>query len=126
MVVLDATTLLYLLDPDAKAPQDPQTGQPVTQVKERMEYLVATLTKQKEKIIVPTPALSELLVRAGEAGPEYLQILNGTAAFKVADFSQRAAVEVAAAPAKPLMQGISAVAQTAHGRRSSLTGKLSP
>jgi|GEM_PF-2304008 len=33
-----AFTQRRLLDPDAKAPQDPQTGQPVTQVKARMEY----------------------------------------------------------------------------------------
>jgi len=70
-----------------------------------MEYLVATLTRQKEKIIVPTPALSELLVRAGEAGPEYLQILNGTAAFKATDFDQRAAVGVAAATREALEAG---------------------
>ena len=40
MVVFDATTLLYLLDPDAKGPTDPETGNPVTRIKERIEYLV--------------------------------------------------------------------------------------
>jgi hypothetical protein len=72
MVVFDATTLLYLFDPEAKAPTDPETGSPVTRVKERIEFLVSELEKRREKIIVPTPALSELLVRAGDAGPEYL------------------------------------------------------
>ena len=97
MVVFDTTTLLYLFDPEAKAPTDPETGNPVTHVKERIEFLVRVLEKRKEKIIVPTPALSELLVRAGDAGPEYLEILGKTAAFKIVDFDQRAAVEVAAA-----------------------------
>jgi predicted nucleic acid-binding protein len=105
MVVFDATTLLYLLDPDAKAPTDPETGQPVGNVKDRIEYLVAQLEKSREKIIVPTPALSELLVRAGEAGPEYLDILNKSAAFKIVDFDQRAAVEVAAATREAIAAG---------------------
>lgn len=105
MVVFDATTLLYLFDPEAKAPTDPETGKPVTRVKERIKFLVSDLEKRKEKIIVPTPALSELLVRAGDVGPEYLDILGKSAAFKVVDFDQRAAVEVAAAIREALDAG---------------------
>ena len=105
MVVFDATTLLYLFDPEAKAPTDPETENPVTHVKERIEFLLSELEKRKEKIIVPTPALSELLVRAGDAGPEYLDILGKTAAFKIVDFDQRAAVEVAAAIREALDAG---------------------
>ena len=105
MVVFDATTLLYLFDPEAKAPTDPETGSPVTRVKERIEFLVSELEKRREKIIVPTPALSELLVRAGDAGPEYLEILGKSAAFKVVDFDQRAAVEVAAATREAIEAG---------------------
>ena len=105
MVVFDATTLLYLLDPEAKVPSDPETGEPVARVKERIEFLVRELEKGREKIIVPTPALSELLVGAGNAGPEYLDILGKNAAFKIVDFDQRAAVEVAAAIREALDSG---------------------
>jgi len=105
MVVFDATTLLYLFDPEAKAPTDPETGNPVIRVKERIAFLVSELERRKEKIIVPTPALSELLVRAGDAGPEYLEILGKSAAFKVVDFDQRAAVEVAAATREAIEAG---------------------
>jgi len=105
MVVFDATTLLYLLDPEAKAPTDPKTGEPVSRVKDRITFLVSDLEKRKEKIVVPTPALSELLVRAGEAGPGYLDILSRQAAFKIVDFDQRAAVEVAAATREALAAG---------------------
>jgi len=105
MVVFDATTLLCLLDPEAKAPTDPETGKPVAHVKERIEFLVRELERAKEKIIVPTPALSELLVRAGDAGPEYLDILGKAATFKIVDFDQRAAVEVAAATREALDTG---------------------
>jgi hypothetical protein len=105
MVVFDATTLLFLLDPAAKAPTDPETGEPVVRVNDRISRLVGDLEKRKEKIVVPTPALSELLVRAGEAGPEYLEILNRSAAFKIVDFDQRAAVEVAAATREAIAAG---------------------
>jgi len=69
----------------------------VERVQERIEHLVSVLQEQRCKIVIPTPALSELLVIAGEAGPEYLAELNNSAQFKIADFDQRAAVEVAAA-----------------------------
>jgi hypothetical protein len=39
----------------------------------------------------------KILVRAGDAGPEYLDILNKSASFRIVPFDQRAAVEVAAA-----------------------------
>ena len=96
MVVLDATTLLYLLDPDAKAPTDPETGRSVPEVQARVKCLIDALAKDRQKIVVPTPALSELLVRAGTAGPEYLEVLGKSACFRIADFDQRAAIEVAA------------------------------
>lgn len=105
MVVFDATALLYLLDPEVKAPTDPETGEPVSRIKDRIAFLVDDLERRKEKIVVPTPALSELLVRAGEAGPEYLDILNRSAAFKIVDFDQRAAVEVAATTREALAAG---------------------
>jgi predicted nucleic acid-binding protein len=105
MVVFDATTLLCLLDPEAKAPADPETGEAITHVKGRIECLVRELQSAREKIIVPTPALSELLVRAGDAGPEYLDILGKAATFKIVDFDQRAAVEVAAATREALNSG---------------------
>lgn len=97
MVVLDSTTLFYLLDPDAKAPTDPKTGLPVSHVRQRVEYLVSSVEKRREKVVIPTPVLSELLVWAGTAGPKYLDILTKSAVFRIADFDQRAAIEAATA-----------------------------
>jgi predicted nucleic acid-binding protein len=105
MVVFDATTLLYLLDPEAKPPTDPKTQQPVTAVQARVAHLVETLAKARTKIIIPTPALSEILVRAGDAGPAYLDIVNKSASFRIVPFDQRAAVEVAAALREALDAG---------------------
>ena len=66
MVVFDATFLSHLLYPKSRPPLDPSTGQPVEKAKERVEFLVRCLQETKQKIIVPTPALSELLAIAAK------------------------------------------------------------
>ena len=96
MSVFDATALLYFLEPDASAPLDPATGRPVQDAKERIDFLIETLEASGDTIVIPTPALSEVLVHAGEAGPQYLSILQGTRCFRIEPFDLRAAVELAA------------------------------
>ena len=95
MAVFDSTTLLYLLDPSAKPPTDPDTGQPVARAKERVELLLETLKAQREVVLIPTPVLSEVLVGADGAGPQYLKILSNTSRFRIAPFDERAAIELA-------------------------------
>ena len=62
MVVFDASMLLLILEENVRSS--------IPKAKERVEYLIDTLSKAGEKIIIPTPALSECLVHAGPAGPE--------------------------------------------------------
>lgn len=95
MAVFDSTTLLYLLDPSAKPPTDPSTGQPVARAKERMDLLLTALKEREEAVLIPTPVLCEVLVGAGGAGPEYLNILSDTSSFRIAPFDERAAIELA-------------------------------
>ena len=63
MVVIDSTNLLLMLRPDTPVPHGPDG--PVDRPKERIEYLVQRLSRDKSKIIIPTPVLSEALVKAG-------------------------------------------------------------
>lgn len=88
MVVFDASILLFLFDGNtpASAPK----------AKERVEHLIDRLTAAGEKILIPTPALSECLVHAGSSGPDYLAILGKQSCFRIASFDERAAVEAAA------------------------------
>ena len=105
MVVFDSSVLLLVLDPGAKAPTDPETSKTVDKAAERIEYLIETLTANKEQVVIPTPVLSEVLVHAGEARERYLDILNGQATFRIAPFDQKAAIEAALATSDAIKRG---------------------
>lgn len=65
MVIMDATTLLLLFDPNVKPSIDEATKQPLEKCKERIELLLQNLSEANIQILVPTPILSEILVTAG-------------------------------------------------------------
>ena len=60
MVAFDANAILMLLKPDAP--------HPVERAHERMELLITTLEERREKIIIPTPCLAEVLSAYPELG----------------------------------------------------------
>ena len=97
MVVFDSSVLLLVLDPNAKPPTDTSTGLPLRNAAKRIECLIANLTADKEKIVIPPTVLSEVLVHAGDAMQPYLDVLNGQASFRIAPFDQKAAIEAALA-----------------------------
>jgi hypothetical protein len=94
MVVFDATLLLLLLRPNSGRPTD-SAGAPIAQVPERIAYLVQSLEKAKTRIVIPTPALREVLVRAGIAAPQIVDTLNRSATFRIMPFDSLAAIEAA-------------------------------
>lgn len=96
MAAFDTTFLVLLLDPNIQAPIDPETGNPVNHAKERIEHLITTLEQSAAKAVVPTPALSEFLVKAEAASGTYLEIMRSRAVFQIAPFDTRCAVELAA------------------------------
>jgi predicted nucleic acid-binding protein len=96
MVIFDANFLIYFLDPKIKGGVGSNP---------RIDHLVATIQKTGERIVVPTPALSELLVKAGDAGPKYLEIVARSKFFRVAEFGERAAVEAAALTREAIESG---------------------
>jgi predicted nucleic acid-binding protein len=95
-VLFDVTFLVLLLDPKFKE---------AAQSDARFEYLLDRLAKAKTKIIVPTPALSEVLIGAGDAAPHYLDIINNSSRFKILPFGERAAVEAAARHREAIDEG---------------------
>lgn len=95
MIVLDATAFMLLVHPDAKPPTDPQTGMAVVQVRERFEFLEQEIQRSGETILIPSPALAEVLVGLEDAAPAVIDRLARSARFKIADFDTMAAVELA-------------------------------
>jgi len=105
MAVIDATNLLLLLRPETRVPAGPD-GIPIDRPRERIQFLVSKLEKEKAKIIIPTPALSEALVRAGNAASqEIIEKLQKYSVFRIESFDTRAAIEVAAMTRKALNGG---------------------
>lgn len=86
MVIFDASYLLPLFNKTASVS--------LPDAADRVAFLFQRLSKAKEKIVVPTPALAELLVRAGQAANGYIRTVTSTAAFQVADFDVKAAIEL--------------------------------
>jgi len=84
MVVFDASVLIDLFHPRTHPDR-----------KAKLEHLIADLQRKKIKIVIPTPALSELLARAGKARDAYHARLSTSAAFKITAFDSRAALECA-------------------------------
>ena len=91
MVVIDATMLMPLLRPDIPVPGGP-SGTPIEKAKERIDHLVKELERDKTKIIVPTPALSEILVRAGAeaASGKIIEHLQKFSVFRIEPFDTHA------------------------------------
>lgn len=59
----------------------------------KLDDLVGALEKSRTRIVIPTPALTELLVRAGKAREEIHNVLTRKSAFEIAPFDVKAAIE---------------------------------
>lgn len=84
MVVFDATVLIDLFHPRTNIDR-----------KSKLEHLISELTRQKNKVVLPTPAIAEFLARAGGARDGYYRHIATSSAFKVGPFDGRAAMECA-------------------------------
>ena len=95
MIAIDNTMLSLLLHPKARPPQDPNTGQVVDRLEDRLEVLLQDWEEDNETVLIPTPVLSEFLILADKDGPSYLSEIDANPHFVIAAFDQRAAVELA-------------------------------
>lgn len=96
---------MLLIDPAASPPSDPQTNLPLERVTERLALLEAEVDRSNDTIVIPTPALAEILVGLGDRAPAVLDRLNRSGRFKIVDFDTRAAVEMAAMTREALIAG---------------------
>lgn len=94
-VGFDNTMLSILLNPDGKIPDDPNTGAPVIEAKARAEAVVHVVQKQRRRIILPAPALAELLTAIGPDAQQYVNVVSRSRVFEVGNFDARCAAELA-------------------------------
>jgi hypothetical protein len=95
MVVFDATMLSLLLRSGAKPPLDSATGKPVQYAEVRIAHLVEQLEKSRTIVIIPTPALTEILIKAGAVGPTIVSRIQKSSVLRIQAFDSRAALELA-------------------------------
>lgn len=84
IVVFDANILIDLFNPQLK-----------NERRIKLDYLMETLQKESAKILIPTPSITELLVKAGNARIEYQKILSSNKTFRIEPFDTKAAIECA-------------------------------
>ncbi|HOD71939.1 MAG TPA: PIN domain-containing protein [Deltaproteobacteria bacterium] len=96
MIVIDTTTMLLLMFPGkVRAPIDTKTKLPVDRVEARIEGLISQIRENKSKVIIPSPAFSELLVKAGQDTQALIDMINKDPVFRIEPFDTMAAIEVA-------------------------------
>jgi hypothetical protein len=91
MVVFDAGILISLISPRGTERVK----------KERLGFLVRSLLQTRTKILIPTPALAELLVHA----PDLVDEFSRSSGFEVVPFDQRAAIECSLSIRAALLSG---------------------
>lgn len=111
VVAFDTNVLCLLFHPEADVPHDPATNKPIDRAQERMALLVAQLTQQEARIVIPAPVLAEFLTYASS---EYLDEISSSRNFSVGPFDQRAAIEAAVVLRRAVKSG--------RGKKLGLTG----
>lgn len=102
-VAFDANFILLVLKPDR--PYESAPGQPISHCKERVENLIAGLSREKARIVIPAPAFSEVLVHDDKRVNEWIEALRSLTHFEVGDFDRRSAIELAIQTRKLISAG---------------------
>src|SRR3954462_516812 len=86
-IAIDATTLSVMLNPKSRLPVD--------YARERITGFIARAEKERRRLIIPAPAVAELLTAIGPTSADYIRVINRKAVFEVRAFDEVAAVELA-------------------------------
>ena len=67
----------------------------VSRALELVDDLIEKLEAKKAKVIIPTPTLAEVLLKAPASGPTYIEKIKEYSCFQIKPFDEKAAVELA-------------------------------
>lgn len=93
-VAFDNTVASVLFNKKARIPNEPGTDQPIVCARARIEHLVRELQKSKDRIVMATPVIAELLTVTGPDGIEYFNTIARSKVFETGDFDSKAALEL--------------------------------
>jgi hypothetical protein len=86
MIAFDTTFLTLMFVPNAK--------HEIANAKERIEFLISDVNGAGERILIPTPAFSEILIKSGDARNDIISVLTKSSKFLIAAFDTRCALEL--------------------------------
>ena len=106
IVVFDTSFLLPVFSRNLPAPEDPLTRKPIDRYYGRIDHLLNQLEAGYAKVLIPTPVLSEFLVKVetGQVG-KYLGMIYSRSTFLDVPFEQEAAIKLATMTSKAVKQG---------------------
>jgi hypothetical protein len=102
MIVFDTTAASLLFVPSSAANHE---GKPIKYARERLDALIEKIAKENGKIVLPTPVLSELLVKIPEKANELVRQIRTSPWFQLESFDPTAAVELGLRTAKAIAEG---------------------
>lgn len=102
--VFDTTTLSMVLIPGATS-SSRKTKRPIKHAKERVDLLIETIAANDDTIIIPSPVLSEVIVKIPDKADELLKKIKSSPWFKVEGFDAAAAVELGLRTARAMAAG---------------------
>jgi hypothetical protein len=90
--LFDAGFIHILFDDRARLPR--KGKQVVERAQERIDFLVQTISDRRDKIILPSPALTEFMLLASDRYRDYLAIIKRKSVFEIAGFDDPEAIEL--------------------------------
>lgn len=92
--LFDAGFIYFLFDDRARAPRDSKGKPIVDRAQDRIDFLVQRISEQKDKIILPAPALAEFMLLSADRWIDYLTIIRRRSVFEIVGFDEPEAVEL--------------------------------